>query len=940
MHIIKTLTQSLRVAVMSGLFALTLGSGSAQVPDTLIHNIPAPPIGVQSGAKLGNSVAMDGGYTVVGAPLDSTGESGGTVKVFDSATGALLFLLPGPVQSFQFGYSVAISGVRVVVGSPYDDTGAGDAGSAYVYDLSSGTPTMPVVTLNNPNPAANDNFGYSLAISGTRVVVGARYDDMGANDAGSAYVFDLSSGTPTVPVATLNNPNPTVFDQFGNSVAISGMLVAVGAYQNDTGGTNAGKVCVYNLSSGTPTVPVLTLNNPSPASYQFGYSVAISGTRMAVGANLDGTGAINTGRAYVYDLSNGTPTVPVATLNNPNPADGDSFGHSVAISGTRVVVGAPYDDATAASNAGSTYVYDLTSGTPTLPVATLNNPSPAVNDNFGYAVAVSNTRVVVGAWQDDTGATDAGSAYIYDMSSGTPTVPVTTLNHPGPAARDFFGYAVAISGTRVAVGAHGDDTGASDAGSVTVYDLTSGTPTVPVATLNSPSPTASGQIGKSVAISGTRVVVGDPTNSTGASSAGRAFVYDLTSGTPTVPVLTLNNPSPGIVDNFGTSVAISGTRVVVGVPQDDTVALDVGSAYVYDLSSGTPTVPVLTLNNPSPENSDQFGISVAISGTRVVVGAHQDNTGGPGGGDTGSAYVYDLSSGTPTVPVATLNNPGPAEGDNFGKSVAISGTRVVVGAFNDDTGASNAGSAYVYDLSNGTPTVPVATLNNPSPAVDDNFGWSVAISGTRVVVGARSDDTGATDTGSVYIYDVSSGTPTVPVATLNNPRPAVNDNFGYSVALDGSTIAIGAPFDDTVATDKGFAYIFAPADPDVDDDGLLDLWEYARFGSTAAHSALNDTDGDGIVELLELAFDRNPLLPDAAGSPQVVNEGGFLTLTVAKRAGVTYLGQSAASPEAAAFSAATTTVLLNNATTLKVRDNSPLGAGGQRFLRLKVTAAP
>ena len=72
----------------------------------------------------------------------------------------------------------------------------------------------------------------------------------------------------------------------------------------------------------------------------------------------------------------------------------------------------------------------------------------------------------------------------------------------------------------------------------------------------------------------------------------------------------------------------------------------------------------------------------------------------------------------------------------FGYSVAISGTRVVVGANGDDTGASDAGSAYVYDLSGGTPTVPVATLNNPGPAASDYFGNSVAISGTRVVVGA------------------------------------------------------------------------------------------------------------------------------------------------------------------------------------------------------------
>ena len=238
-------------------------------------------------------------------------------------------------------------------------------------------------------------------------------------------------------------------------------------------------------------------------------------------------------------------------------------------------------------------------------------------------------------------------------------------------------------------------------------------------------------------------------------------------------------------------MAISGTRVVVGAFRDDTGAIDAGSAYVYDLSSGTPTVPVATLNNPGPAVSDQFGESVAISGTRVVVGANADDTGAT---NAGSAYVYDLSSGTPTVPVATLNNPGPAAHDQFGLSVAISGTRVVVGANGDDTGATDAGSAYVYDLSSGTPTVPVATLNNPGPAAGDQFGFSVAISGTRVVVGAPFDDTGATDAGSAYVYDLSSGTPTVPVATLNNPGPAGGDQFGFSVAISGTRVVVGAPW--------------------------------------------------------------------------------------------------------------------------------------------------
>ena len=116
-----------------------------------------------------------------------------------------------------------------------------------------------------------------------------------------------------------------------------------------------------------------------------------------------------------------------------------------------------------------------------------------------------------------------------------------------------------------------------------------------------------------------------------------------------------------------------------------------------------------------------------------MVGTYGDDD--SGAVDSGSAYVYDLTNATPGVPLFTLNNPTPAAGDLFGYSVAISGMRVVVGAFQDDTGATNAGSAYVYDLSSGTPTMPVFTLNNPSSSFPSGFGNAVAISGTLVVVG-------------------------------------------------------------------------------------------------------------------------------------------------------------------------------------------------------------
>jgi hypothetical protein len=233
---------------------------------------------------------------------------------------------------------------------------------------------------------------------------------------------------------------------------------------------------------------------------------------------------------------------------------------------------------------------------------------------------------------------------------------------------------------------------------------------------------------------------------------------------------------------------------------------------VYDLTSATPAVPALTLTNPTPARSDIFSVSVAISGTWVAVGAYLDDT---GANDAGSAYVYDLAGATPAVPALTLTNPSPVAGDVFGYSIGISGTRVVVGARGRDIERSvpgsfysDAGGAYVYDLTSATPTVPVATLNNPNPAYFDNFGWSVAISGTRVVVGAVYDDPEVDDVGSAYVYDLASASPNVPVAMLTNPSPAFDDRFGYSVAIDGTTIVIGTPLDDTNGRDSGAAYIF------------------------------------------------------------------------------------------------------------------------------------
>jgi len=801
--------RSRHVLFCLGGLALSLGLApvAAQRPDTLRLTLHNPGTTPQLGARQGFSVALDGDWVVVGAPYDDLGGTdAGTVKVYNAITGALTHVLanPNPASNDAFGYSVAISGTRVVVGAPFDDTGASDAGSAYVYDLAGAAPTIPVATFNNPTPGSDDLFGRSVAASGHLVVVGAPHDDTGAGNAGSVYVYDFSNAVPDAPAMTLGNPSPVANDRFGFSVAASGSRIVIGTPYHDSGADGAGRVYVYDVTRALPTIPLATLNNPYPAiGDNFGTSVAISGPRVVVGAPYDYyAGFSGTGLAFVYNVPATGPRTLEATLNFPDPSNSDLFGWSVAVSGSLVIVGALQGDQ-GATDAGSAHVFDMSGPTPATPTLALTIPGPNVNDQFGGAVAMQGLRVVVGAPLDDTQATDAGSAYAYDLGGATPNLSTVTLNIPSPAIGDEFGTSVAVSGTRVVVGAPRDDTGATDAGSAYVFDLGGATPTIPVATLRNPSPAAGDLFGFAVGISGTRVVVGAVRDDIGATDAGSAYLYELASATPTVPVATLNNPAPAGGDNFGSAVAISGTWVVVGAPYDDGGAGNAGSAYVY-YSVGASTALLATIPNPSPALNDYFGWAVAVSGTRIVIGAPSDSTGAT---SAGSAYAYNLT-GAPTIPAATLNSSTPFE--RFGSAVAVSGDHVVVGAPSNTGGAAGAGRARVYNLAGATPTVPGATLTKPTPTVYDNFGSFVAISGTRVAIGALNSNGFVTAGENAYVFDLAGATPTAPVVTLTNSSPNENDIFAWAGALDATTLVIGAPLAEGASINRGIAYVFGP----------------------------------------------------------------------------------------------------------------------------------
>ena len=179
-----------------------------------------------------------------------------------------------------------------------------------------------------------------------------------------------------------------------------------------------------------------------------------------------------------------------------------------------------------------------------------------------------------------------------------------------------------------------------------------------------------------------------------------------------------------------------------------------------------------------------------------------------------------------------------ADGDYFGRSVALSGDTLVVGAnLEDDSGTIDNGAAYVFTRSGGVWTQQAKLLANDK-ADSDSFGWSVALSGDTLVVGANSeDDSGTTQNGAAYVFTRSAGVWTQQAKLLANDK-ADNDRFGASVALSGDTVVVGANFeDDSGTTNNGAAYAFLAAPPPVAAVPTLSEWAMILLGLLLAGGA-------------------------------------------------------------------------------------------------------
>ena len=799
--------------------------------------------------------------------------------------------------SERFGGSVAVDHNIAVVGVMWDDDGGSASGSALVYRLI-GARWVEQAKLRASDAAEGDFFGCSVAVHGDVVVVGARRDDDNGGNSGSAYVFRWN-GSSWVEQAKLTASDGACNDYFGVAVDVDEDTIVLGAHGNDDPevGYSTGSAYVFRWNGSSWVEETqLTASDPTPLAC-FGNGVGVSGDTVVVGAYRVGETEPDIGAAYVFKWD-GAQWCEQAKLTG-SAEGGARFGCSVGIDGEAVVVGAY---GVWGSQPGEAFVFEWDGNQWTEQAHLLPSP-PGEDDDFGYSVAISGNFIVAGDYIDTHAGESSGSAYLFSRRGDGTWAQTMKWTASDALADDEFGVSVAIAGITAVIGAQGrnDDTGGAyvfldqDCNHNGVLDETD------IAYGTSQDDNCNGipnecDSGEDLDCNGNQIpdacdlVEGtsedcndnnvpdecdlaegssgdcnqndipdecEPDLAADCNHNGVPDLCDILAGSSDcnvnqVPddcefVSWFEQPKLVAADGardsmFGASVAVSGNSIVIGAEGDSDVAEFGGAAYVFSWD-GVNWIegPKLTASEVAAD--DYFGCSVAIDEGTIVVGSFGDDD---AGSSSGSAYVF-YNNGIGWAEQAKLTGSDADEGDAFGRSVAISGDLIVVGAHDPNDPGANAGAAYVFRRS-GMAWGEEAKLSASDGAPYDGFGWAVAIGGDHAVVGAVNADGVDADVGAAYVFRWD-GSSWIEQAKLTASDAVPGDGFGMAVATWGDRIAVGAPrHDGTCPLDQtcnsGCAYVFRWDGSNWVEELKLtgfDTARHDRFGTSIAGS------GDVIV---------------------------------------------------------------------------------------------
>ncbi len=705
-----------------------------------------------------------------------------------------------------------------------------------------------------------DAFGTSVAVSGDTAIVGADGEDAGGSvrdDFGAAYVLQRDRGGPGNwgEVKKLAASDIQAGDHFGASVAISGDIAVVGAWGETAGGAGfaAGAAYVFGRNEGGTDnwgqVAKLTASDAQLGGF-FGTSVAVGGDTAIVGA--DGVDA-GSGAAYIFQRDEGSQDNwgEVKKLTASDAQAGDFFGFSVAIGGDTIAVGSPQEPSFLT---GAAYVFQRNEGSQDNwgEVKKLTASDAQAGNGFGWSVAVSGDAAVVGAPFEGTGA-GHGAAYVFGRDQGSQDNwgEVAKLTASDAGANDLFGWSAAVSGDTAVVGALREDAGGEDAGAAYVFNVPERVETElesEFRKLLASDAQAFDGFGLNVAVSGDAAVVsgrggtyifqrnqGGPSNWGEVAGLTASGVVAISGDTAVVGALVFQRNEGGQdnwgevteliaagvqeLDDFGVSVAVSGQTIIVGADGDDGGGANAGAAYVFERNEGGTDNwgEVAKLTASDAQEGDIFGESVAVSVDTAVVGASWEDS---GASNAGAAYVFSRDEGGQDNwgEVTKLLAADAGVTDRFGNSVAVSGGTAVVGAVWEDAGGccfDDPGAAYVFKRSQGGADNwgQVAKLIASDAQAGALLGISVAVSGDAAVVGSWADSAGGSQAGAAYVFRRSQGGADKwgEIKKLTASDAQASDLLGNSVAISGDTVIVGAPEEDAEGQAAGAVYVFEEA---------------------------------------------------------------------------------------------------------------------------------
>ncbi|MEA3492681.1 MAG: cadherin domain-containing protein, partial [Campylobacterota bacterium] len=613
------------------------------------------------------------------------------------------------------GSSVAVDGNYIVVG-------ASGKNATYLFERQDDGSVLEIAQLT-PSDDSSGWFGDAVAISGNTIVIGSYGDDSLGTDAGAVYLFEIQSDKSVVQRAKITSSDGEAYDNFGKSIAIDGNLIIIGAYRK---GENGAAYLFEKQSDGS----VLELSKLTALDGEvggsFGWDVEIDGNLIVIG-----TFSLET--VYLFEKHSDGITREVGQIIASDISEYDNFGIKIAIDGNFILV---------SNSKQAVYLFERLEDGTIVEHTKITASDTQSNDSFGYSTAIEGDIITVGAYNKE----DKGAIYLFKkQADGSVSGILDIIAYDGQAS-DTFGMSVAMSGRLIVSGAKGEDNRGDQAGAAYIYD------TDPMERIYIYSDkTLHMKIDEGISGGLKHIYAASPVGTLSYTLEGSdASHFSIEDGNLSLPLaLDFEYPQDEDMNNsYHATIQIEDSYAnIATIPVD----LTIDDIYTTELSH---------YRLPSKD-------TVAIDGNLIVVGSSGEE----------AAYLLEKQIDGTMMMIQKLKA--------FNGEV---NNLILVGTPYRDEGYTNTGAAYLYEKQSDGSITRVAKIVASDRTFNDYFAWHLSIEGNLIAIGAADAGEG----GKVYFFEKQADNSVVEYGSIHSINTQSGDGFGHSVDMSGESIIVGA----------------------------------------------------------------------------------------------------------------------------------------------------